>query len=274
MSASRLDPHGGELAVGVGGQLDVLDLAAALDGGQRVLAALLVPAHRRRRALRRAARHEQLLGVDVELRAEAAADRGRDDPQLVLGDAERDRHHDLEDVRDLRRRVERDVAAERLRHHAHAAGLHRHRDQALLDVALLDRVGGVARTRASTASGSGIERPTCSDVLVPRSSWMTTRSASASSRSMTAVERLVVDDDGVDRVLRPASRCRRGRRPRRRRRSTTLSTRERVVRRVLHVVGDRPRARHRRGPASRRSAPVSTATTPGIAERAARVDRR
>ena len=61
---------------------------------------------------------EQLLGVDVELRAEAAADRRGDDAHLVLGDAERERHHDLEDVGDLRGRVEREVAAERLGHGA------------------------------------------------------------------------------------------------------------------------------------------------------------
>ena len=41
--------------------------------------------------LRASATHEQLLGVDVELRAEAAADRRGDDPHLVLGDAERER---------------------------------------------------------------------------------------------------------------------------------------------------------------------------------------
>ena len=33
------DPYGGELAVGVGGQLDVLDLAAAVDRRQGVLGA-------------------------------------------------------------------------------------------------------------------------------------------------------------------------------------------------------------------------------------------
>ena len=42
----ELDPHGGELAVGVGGQLDVLDLAPALHGGLGALGALLDPAHR------------------------------------------------------------------------------------------------------------------------------------------------------------------------------------------------------------------------------------
>ena len=80
----QLDPHGGDLAVGVGGQLDVLDLAAALDRGEGVLAALLGPAHRHA-VLAGQGDGEELLGVDVELRAEAAADRRGDDPQLVLG---------------------------------------------------------------------------------------------------------------------------------------------------------------------------------------------
>ena len=62
--------------------------------------------------------------------------------RTVLGHAGDDRHEDLEEVRHLRGRVDRVVAAERLRDHAHAARLHRHRDQALLEVALLHRVCG------------------------------------------------------------------------------------------------------------------------------------
>ena len=119
----------------------LLDLAPALDRRLGVLAARLVPAHRE--PVLAGQRHaQQLLGVHVQLRAEAAADGRRDDAHLVLGDAQRDRRHDLEDVRDLRRRVERDVAAERLGHGDDRPRLHRHRDQPLLDVALAHRVGG------------------------------------------------------------------------------------------------------------------------------------
>ena len=89
MSAEQADANGGELAVGVGGELDVLDLAAAVDGGDGVLAALLVPAHRQL-VLAGERDAQQLLGVHVELAAEAAADGRGDDPHLVLGDAERD----------------------------------------------------------------------------------------------------------------------------------------------------------------------------------------
>ena len=42
----QLRPHRGDLAVGVGRQLDVLDLAPALDRGDGVLRALFGPAGR------------------------------------------------------------------------------------------------------------------------------------------------------------------------------------------------------------------------------------
>ena len=56
---------------------------------------------------------QHLVGVDVELCAEAAAHRGSDDPELALGDAGGGGDHHLEDVRDLGGAVERDLAAVR-----------------------------------------------------------------------------------------------------------------------------------------------------------------
>ncbi len=135
-------PHGGEAAVRVGGEFDVLDLPASLDGRDGVLRAGLVPADRHAEfAGERDA--QQFLGVHVELGAEPAADRRSDDAELVFGNSERDRHHDLEDVGDLRRGVQRHVTAERLGHGDDGAGLHRHRDQTLLDVAFAHGVGGL-----------------------------------------------------------------------------------------------------------------------------------
>ena len=84
MSASSFDPHRGDLAVGVGGELDVLDLAPALDRGERGLGALLGPPHRHAELAGEDER-EDLLGVDVELRPEATAHRRRHDPDLLLG---------------------------------------------------------------------------------------------------------------------------------------------------------------------------------------------
>ena len=159
MSASRRTRTAVQLAVGVGGQLDVLDLAAAVDRRQGVLRARLVPAHGDAVALGEG-HAQQLLGVDVELRSEATADGRGDDADLLLGEPEGDRRHDLEDVRDLRRRVQRDVAAERLGHGDDGPRLHRHRDQALLDVALLDGVGGGGEGGVDLALGAlDLERP-------------------------------------------------------------------------------------------------------------------
>ena len=82
----QLDADRGHLAVGVGGELDVLDLAPSLDGRDRVLAAVLGPAHGDAELARQGDR-DQLFRVDVELRAERAADRRRDHTQLVLVDS-------------------------------------------------------------------------------------------------------------------------------------------------------------------------------------------
>jgi hypothetical protein len=137
----EVGPHGGDVALGVGRQLHVLDLAPALDGGDGVLAAPLGPAG----GLAPAAGHrhrDELLGVDVELGAEAPAHRRRHDPQLVLGHAGGGGEHHLEDVGDLGGRVDGHVAAVHAGHHGHAPGLHGLGDEPLLDVGLADRVGG------------------------------------------------------------------------------------------------------------------------------------
>ena len=199
MSHDQPDADGGELAVLVGGQLDVLDLAAALDRGQGVLAALLVPAHGH--AVLAGQRHaEQLLGVDVELRAERPTDAGRHDPHLVLGDAEGEGGHDLQDVRDLGGRVQRHAAAERLRHGGHRPRLHRHRDETLLDVALLDGVGG--------GGERGVDG-VLADLELPRVALVRARVVVDDDPVAQRVlevdhggERLVLDVDGAERVLR------------------------------------------------------------------------
>ena len=115
MSAVRRTRTAVSLPSAVGGELDVLDLAAALDAGDGVLGAGLVPADRHA-VLAGERDAQQLLGVHVELGAEAAADRRGDHAQLVFGDAERDGDHHLEHVGDLGGGVQREVAAERLGH--------------------------------------------------------------------------------------------------------------------------------------------------------------
>ena len=72
-----------DVALAVGGDVDVLDLVAAVVGAHQRLAAGLGPLDR----LAQPAGDQQgedLLGDDLQLAAEAAADVGGDDPQLVL----------------------------------------------------------------------------------------------------------------------------------------------------------------------------------------------
>ncbi len=60
-------------------------------------------------------------GVDLELAAEAAADVGRDDPDLGLGHAGGGGQREAHDVRDLGRRPHRDLLAGRVDDDASAA---------------------------------------------------------------------------------------------------------------------------------------------------------
>ena len=75
----QLDAHRGDPPIGVGRHLDVLDLAATLDGGVGVLGPLLDPAHRLAQPTGQR-QGEGLLGIDVELASEASADRRCHDP--------------------------------------------------------------------------------------------------------------------------------------------------------------------------------------------------
>ena len=237
----QLDAHRGDLAVGIGGQLHVLDLAAAVDGAERVLGALLGEADRHLQLVGEGG-GEHLVGVDVELAAEAATDRWGHDADLVLGDPERHRRHHLEDVGDLRRAVQRDVAAEGLRDGQAGSGLHEHRHEPLLDVALLHHVRGVRERRLDRVVVEAqlpAVRRVGAEVLVDQD-LVAERVLQVDHRG----ERLVVDVHGVERVARlrlgagedrghaVADVVHRG-------------DRQRVVRRVLHVLGDRPGARHR-----------------------------
>ena len=73
------------------------------------------PLHRTADLLGRPEAHG-LLGIDEDLRAEAAADVGRDHAQLVLGrDADEGRQHEPRDVRVLARGVEREAVRARSR---------------------------------------------------------------------------------------------------------------------------------------------------------------
>ena len=213
---------------------------AAVDRRERVLGALLDPLHRRAEAAGERD-GEQLLGVDVELGAEAAADVRGDHAQLRLGHPERGRGEQPQDVRHLRRRPERDVAAG-LRPGDDAARLDRVRDQRRLDVAVLhDHVGAVVERARSRASRR--RRRSCRG-----SSWTSVApSCAAASTSTIDVERLVVDLDELGRVDRVRARV--GDHDRDAVALVVdLVDGEREVLGALHVLGHRPGARHRRLP--------------------------
>ena len=109
-----------------------------------VLRALLRPLHRAAEPARERD-GQQLLRVDVELRAEAAADVGRDDPQLRLVHAETGRGEDAQEVRHLGRRTQRHVAR-RAGHGEHGPRLDRVRDQPRLAVRPRDDHVGARRS--------------------------------------------------------------------------------------------------------------------------------
>ncbi len=122
---------------------------------------------------------EQLLGVDVELRAEAATDIGGDHAQLRLGHPERGGGEQPQDVRDLRRRPQRHVAAG-LRPGDDAARLDRVRDQRRLHVAVLDdHIGAVVERRPSRASRR-------SETFVPSSSCTSAAPSCAAAATSTS----------------------------------------------------------------------------------------
>ena len=136
----QADLEAEQRAVGLRGDLDVLDLVAAVDGGLVVLAARLGPLDRAAELLGDD-EGEHLLGVDVELEAEAAADVGRDDADLVLADAGDQREHDAQDVRDLGGGVDGVLVGRGDGRDDDGARLHRRAHEALLLEAALDDDG-------------------------------------------------------------------------------------------------------------------------------------
>ena len=133
----QLDLEAEQRAVLLGGDRDVLDLVAAVRGRLVVLAARLGPFDRPTE-LAGDDQGEDLLGVDVQLGAEAAADVRCHHAQLVLRDAGGQREHDPQHVRDLGGGVHRELVRGRDRGDHDTAGLHRGRDQPLLQEPALD----------------------------------------------------------------------------------------------------------------------------------------
>ena len=124
-------------------------LTSALAAGLGVLHRLAQPARDRPR--------DPLLGSGLQLAAEAAADVGRDDPDLRLGHARRRGQREPEDVRDLGGRPHGDLLTGRV--DDDRARLHERRDQPLLAVLALDDDAVGARLGdgvVDVAAGAGL----------------------------------------------------------------------------------------------------------------------
>ncbi|MGY3471566.1 hypothetical protein ACVW0I_008437 [Bradyrhizobium sp. LM6.11] len=133
----------GDLVVGVERHLGMGNVVPAMRIGEEGLGAVAGPFHGTADLLRGPQRHH-LFGIDEDLRAEAAADVGRDHAQLVLrGDVVERRQHEAGDVRVLRRRVEREMLLRRIVIGNGCARLHRVRRKAVVGDVELHHVGGL-----------------------------------------------------------------------------------------------------------------------------------
>ncbi len=183
------------------------DVVAAVRVGQERFAALGRPLDRAVDALRRPD-HRRLFGVQVDLRAEAAADVGRDDAHLVLGQAEHEgRHQQALDVRILVRDVERVRVVGAVVRRERRARLDRVRDEPVVDDVELRHVRGLRERGVDR--GLVAERPRVALVagrlLVDLRRARLQRIDDVDDRR----QHVVVDVDQLGRVLRLVDRSRR-----------------------------------------------------------------
>ena len=143
----RVDAQPEELAVLVERQFRFGDMVAAMCVGDEAFAALADPFDRAA-DLRAGPGDDRFLGIVELLDAEAAADVGRDDPQLVLRDVEHEvAHQQPHDVRKLAGRPQRVVAGRRVVFGDRRARLHRVADQPVVDQADPRDMRGLAEGR-------------------------------------------------------------------------------------------------------------------------------
>ena len=188
----------GERPVALRAERHVVDLVAAVVARRHVLRARLDPLHRPAQPLRER-EDEHLLAVGLELRAEAAAHVGRDHAQLVLGDAEHAGEDEARDVRDLGRRIERELVAADLADRA--ARLDRRARGAVVHEAVLDRDLRLGEPGVDVAARRRPTRASCSCRTPPRRAASRPR---APPRVHDRRLRVVVDDHvlgGVDREV-------------------------------------------------------------------------
>ena len=133
----HVGPDRQDLAVVGGGDLADHDVVAGEAGAGEVLAAVLHPLDRLAEQ-QRADDRAHVARVDRHLVAEPAADIGRDDPDLVLGQAGHQRVQRAVRVRCLRRRPQRELSGHRVQIGDRTAGFHRRGMHTRIDDLLLD----------------------------------------------------------------------------------------------------------------------------------------
>ncbi len=225
------------------GHLDIVDHAASVHGDRIALRAALDPLDR---ATRRAREREAqcLLGVNVQLAPERTSDVGRDDPELVLGDAGRTRERDPRDVWDLRRGPEGELAHGRHGRCDRAARLDRARGvPRRLEAELqLDR-GGVEQALVAPPAVAPVDHAVRPELLVHQRSVLLHRGLHVEDGG----EGFVLDVDRLGRVIRLTPRLGHDDRDPVALEPGLVLRQGPVVRR-LDVLGDRPDHRQRPGP--------------------------
>ncbi len=124
--------HAEDLRVAVDRDLHVPILVALLLGGEEILAPVLDPFDRPLQRERRGGKRA-VFGIEAALRAEAAADVGRDDAQLMIRPVHEIEQHLLVPVRPLRGHVDRQRVGDRVRHRDHPAAFDEERAAAVLE---------------------------------------------------------------------------------------------------------------------------------------------
>ena len=234
----RVHAHRQELAVRVERELGVRDVVASVGVGQERLAPLRGPLDRAIHPLARP-HHRRLFRIEEDLRAEAAADVGRDHAHLVLRQTEHERRHEQTlDVRILARDVERVRVVGAVVRRRCRARLDRVWDKTVVDdVELRDMRG---RRECGVDSGLVAKGPCVA--VVPRCALVNL--CRAGRKRVYAVDdrgkRVVVDVDELRGVLR-LMRCLGDDESDHIPHETNLALREHRVRRFLHrrAVGAR-----------------------------------
>ncbi len=239
----RVDPQPEELAVLVERKLGFSHVVAALRVGDKAFAPLADPFDRPA-DFRAGPGDDRFFGIVELLHAEAAADVGRHDPQLVLRNVEDESaHQQPHHVRELARSPERVLAGRRVVFGDRRARLHRIADQPVVDEADARHMRGLAE------SGIGrrlvAERPVAAQIVRHVVEQKRRVALDGVEHADDRRQHLIIDDQRVGGALRLLARLRHDEGDRIAD-MAHLALRQRRMRRLLHrqavLAGDAPAA--------------------------------